>query len=208
MIRLAAFFFVLLAAAEPAAAADAKPAIRGLVSMGAYKFVAAGGDPVNTLAPLLAKPGIFGGIVIIAGWGQLQSAAGAALADDGPIDQALRDVRAYNAANPDHPLAVKLRVWGGFMAPQWAMALGGPAITVQHNGKSRSLGRFWRADYRKAWADFQGLLAARYDAEPLIREVAMTSCMSLTAEPFFLPTEDSVQQPLMPASPTTPTAIA
>ncbi len=46
-------------------AAETKEPIRGLVSMGAYKFVVAGTDPVNTLEPLNAKPGIFGGIVCI-----------------------------------------------------------------------------------------------------------------------------------------------
>ena len=34
--------------------------------MGAYRFVGQGGDPVNTLEPLNAKAGIFGGLVIIA----------------------------------------------------------------------------------------------------------------------------------------------
>ena len=42
-----------------------KPPIRGLVSMGAYRFVGQGGDPVNTLEPLNAKAGIFGGLVVI-----------------------------------------------------------------------------------------------------------------------------------------------
>jgi hypothetical protein len=34
-----------------------KPPIRGLVSMGAYRFVGQGGDPVNTLEPLNASEG-------------------------------------------------------------------------------------------------------------------------------------------------------
>ena len=38
-----------------------KPPIRGLVSMGAYRFVGQGGDPVNTLEPLNAKAD-FGGL--------------------------------------------------------------------------------------------------------------------------------------------------
>ena len=49
------------AAGEPSHAEDIKAPIRGLVSMGAYRFVGSGGDPVNTLDPLNAKPGIFGG---------------------------------------------------------------------------------------------------------------------------------------------------
>ena len=35
-----------------ASADDIKAPLRGLVSMGAYRFVGSGGDPVNTLEPL------------------------------------------------------------------------------------------------------------------------------------------------------------
>src|SRR5215813_13264158 len=102
-----------------------KPPIRGLVSMGAYRFVGKGGDPINTLEPLNAKPGIFGGLVIIASWKQLQSTPSSDIGENNVIDQALADVGAYNARNPTKPLAVKLRVWGGFEAPDWAMQFGG-----------------------------------------------------------------------------------
>ncbi|MFO1412707.1 MAG: hypothetical protein U1F10_02105 [Burkholderiales bacterium] len=192
------------AAAPEAAASDGsptgpKPAIRGLVSMGAYRFVGAGGDPVNTLAPLDAKAGIFGGLVVISTWRQLQPEPGGAIPANNPIDQAMAEVRAYNQRNPNKPIAVRLRVWGGFEAPAWAMALGGPPIETVHNGTKRQLGRFWTAAYRAAWRDFQAQLAAKYDGFPLIRETAMTSCMSYTAEPFFLPTEPTVQQPIRAA---------
>lgn len=111
-----------LAAAGP----PVKPPIRGLVSMGAFRFVGSGGDPVNTLEPLNAKPGIFGGIVIIASWAQLQPTAASDEIEDGNvIDQAMAEVREYNARNPEKPLAVRLRIWGGFKAPGWAMKLGG-----------------------------------------------------------------------------------
>ena len=193
---------VLLTAATTVASAGentAKPELRGLLSMGAYRFVAAGGDPVNTLAPIEAKPGIFGGIAIIATWRQLQPTPGAALPAVTPIDEALAAIRTYNAANPERPLGVKLRVWGGFEAPDWAMALGGPPIAVESGGKARSLGRFWSPAYREAWAAFQAQLAARYYFEPLIREVSVTSCMSFTAEPFFLPTDPGVQNPIRAA---------
>jgi hypothetical protein len=179
---------------------DVKPPIRGLVSMGAYRFVGAGGDPINTLVPLNKKPGIFGGIVIVASWSQLQPTAGAEIGDDNVIDAALVQVRAYNRRNPQKPLGVKLRIWGGFEAPDWAKSIGGPPISTVHNGKPRTVGRFWSPDYRRAWAELQDKLAARYDDEPLIREVAITSCMSYTAEPFFVPvTETTVMQPLQAA---------
>ena len=88
--------------------------------MGAYRFVGYGGDPVNTLEPLNAKPGIFGGLVVIASWKQLQPTPDSEIGPDNVIDRALADVRAYNERNPQKPLAVKLRVWGGLEAPDWA----------------------------------------------------------------------------------------
>jgi len=170
-----------------------KPPIRGLVSMGAYRFVGRGGEPVNTLDPLNAKPGIFGGLVVVASWAQLEPSQGGDIDPDNVIGKALEQVRAYNAANTAKPLAVRLRVWGGFMAPDWAKNIGGAPIQAVHNGTPRTVGHFWSPEYRKAWASMQARLAAKYESRPLIREVAMTSCMSFTAEPFFLPTEDGVQ---------------
>jgi hypothetical protein len=185
---------------ELAADPQIKPPIRGLVSMGAYRFVGKGGDPVNTLEPLNAKPGIFGGLVIIATWKQLQPTPDSEIGDNNVVDQALAEVRAYNARNPDRPLAVKLRVWGGFEVPDWAMRLGGSApIQTVHNGTERVLGPFWSPAYRQAWSRFQEQLAAKYDSRPLIREVSITSCMSFTAEPFYLPSEPTVANPLRAA---------
>jgi hypothetical protein len=182
----------LLPLASPSQAQDIKPPIRGLVSMGAYKFVWLGGDPVNTLAPLDAKPGIFGGLVVIATWNQLQPTRNSVIGDNNPIDQALAQVRGYNARNPQKPLAVRLRVWGGFEAPDWAKRIGGPPIQTIHRNKPRTVGRFWSPGYRLAWARLQELLAARFDNRPLIREVSVTACMSYTAEPFFVPMDDTV----------------
>src|SRR5262249_39272735 len=113
------------ARSAPPADAAAKPGLRGLVSMGAFKFVGSGGDPVNTLEPLEAKPGIFGGIVIIASWAQLQPDGPSPIENGNAIDKALDDVRAYNTRHPKKPLGVRLRVWGGFKAPGWAMKIGG-----------------------------------------------------------------------------------
>ena len=64
--------WTLLAAAATAAAESAKPPLSGLVSMGAYQFVVHATDPDNTLEYLNAKPGIFGGIVVLASWRELQ----------------------------------------------------------------------------------------------------------------------------------------
>jgi hypothetical protein len=179
----ATVFTTLAGAAQ---AQDIKSPLRGLISMGAYRFVGAGGDPINTLEQLNAKPGIFGGLVVVATWKQLQPTSGSDF-DHSAIDQAMAQVRAYNERNPQKPLGVKLRIWGGFEAPDWAKQIGGNPIQTTHNGTPRVVGRFWLPAYRQAWANLQHQLAARYDKWPLIKEVSITQCMSYTAEPFVVP---------------------
>lgn len=177
-----------------------KTPIKGLVSMGAYRFVADGGQPDNTLWPLYRAPGIFGGIVIVATWAELQPSRGD-IPHANTIDRALDAVRAYNNIYRDAPLAVKLRVWGGFEAPPWAMRLDGeqPVAITLKDKKTRTLGHPWRPEYRQAWRDFQKRLSTRYDNEPLIHEVAVTSCMTFTAEPFFIPNDQPALQQMLAA---------
>ncbi len=190
--------FVVLLLLVAASASAAKPPLHGLLSMGAYKFVVRSEDQVNSLEALNAKPGIFGGIVILASWREMQAGPNAGITENNAIDKGLELVREYNRRNPQKPLGVKLRIWGGFVAPDWAKQIGGPIIHVVHK-KPRTIGRFWSPEYRKAWRHFQEMLAAKYDNDPLVREVAMTSCMSFTAEPMFLPGEPAVAEPLTAA---------
>jgi hypothetical protein len=138
------------------------------------------------MAPINAVGGIFGGIVVIASWAQLQPTSSSSF-DSSVIDNFLAQVRAYNRQYPNNKLAVKLRVWAGFMAPDWAKNIGGAPINITHNGYPHTIGRFWLPTYRKAFTNLQALLAAKYDNDPLIRQVAVTQCMSLTSEPFFVP---------------------
>src|ERR1700704_3244006 len=74
--------------AQESIAKDRGP-LRGRVSRGASRFVGSGGDPVNTLEPLNAKPGIFGGLVVVASWKQLQPTPDSRIGDDNVINQAL-----------------------------------------------------------------------------------------------------------------------
>ena len=78
-------------------------------------------------------------------------------------------------------------------APMWAMQLdpGFPkTVYAEYNNVAEGclLGQFWNthSNYAQAWRNLQTALAARYDSNPLIREVAVTSCTSFSAEPFFL----------------------
>src|SRR5260370_38888495 len=128
--------------------AQEKAEVHGLLQMGEYKLVGSAEDPNNTFEPINKKPGIFGGIVILASWRELQQSASSGLAENNTIDKALEQVREYNKRNPQKPLGVKWRVWGGFGTPNWAKSLGGPIINVVHK-KPRTVGRFWSPPYRK-----------------------------------------------------------
>lgn len=109
------------------------------------------------------------------------------------LDVALQEVAAYNAANPRHTLQVKLRLFAGVDAPEWVKTLGGftpVSITNEQQLKSSSsarsatIGPWWTTAYQAAYAQLQAKLATIYDGNPLLREVTISGCMTVYAEPF------------------------
>jgi hypothetical protein len=162
-----------------------KPAIRGLMSMGDTSFVIHGNLPDNSLAAIIAKPGVFSAVVLNLTWAQLQPDEKSL--DTSAIDAALATVERYNETRPDLLLSVKLRIWAASSAPDWVKSLGGAPIQIGHHAREISIGRFWSAPYRLAWRSLQFALAEKYDGNPLVREVANTSCTSQTDEPLNLP---------------------
>ncbi|HEX3770263.1 MAG TPA: hypothetical protein VHV30_05340 [Polyangiaceae bacterium] len=179
--------------------ADAGPktAISGLVDMQNISWHdVETSEPTFTMDNVNAFPGVFGGIVINATWRAIQPTQSGPLVFD-TIDAALCQIRQYNAQHPSAPLAAKLRVYQGSDAPAWVESMGGDPVDIQRNPAgctttpcTLTVGRFWSAGYITAWRAFQALLAARYDGEPLIAQVAVTSCASQTDEPF-VPTVDA-----------------
>ncbi len=168
-----------------------KPAQSGLVDMGDIGFYSSNNPDVLvtfTIADLANYPGSFSEIVLNVTWAQLQSAAGGPL-DTAFIDNAISAINAYNAANGTN-VGIKLRVWGGYVAPDWAKNIDGPPITItgQHtvdqNFTPQTIGRFWTADYIAAWTSLQNQLAATYDNNPVIRGISQTAGASATDEPF------------------------
>jgi hypothetical protein len=186
-----------------------KPAITGLISTAGFSQP----NVVGSTAPscsatnscgLYAFPGIFGGYVVKANWKDLQP-TGSSDFDTTVIDDGLQAVMNYNnaiaAANLSSPnnrqLSVRLRVWSGCRStPGWATTLDGDPIIIQAkyagNVVSCTTGRFWdrTSGYAAAWRDLQTKLAAKYDSNPLIREVAISACSSFSDEPFYLPWQD------------------
>ena len=192
-----------------AAANPVKAPIQGLIDMQDISWHdAEGGDPTFTMDNVNLFPSVFGGIVINATWSALQPSQNGPL-DFSSVDDALAQVRAYNAANPSAALGVKLRVYHGISAPDWAKTIGGGPVTIQRNPQgcnsdaagacSLVVGKFWTTDYIAAWRAFQTHLAAKYDGEPLIRQVAVTSCASQTDEPF-VPTVDVASREVLSAA--------
>jgi len=152
-------------------------------------------EPSFVIDNVTKYPGVFGGIVINATWRALQPKEGGEL-DTSTVDAALEKVRAYNAANPSAPLGVKLRAYEGSSAPEWAKHIGGGPVSIERNPKGcanapckLTVGKYWSAEYIAAWREFQKRLAEKYDDEPLIRQVAVTSCAPQTDEPFVSTTE-------------------
>jgi hypothetical protein len=184
-----------------------KPAIVGLISTG---------RPNNTLSVFTSSTGsdltgIFGGLVVQVLWSQLQPNNPSDF-DTTVIDQALAAVSTYNTAAAklqppnNRQIGVRLRVFSGCYAPTWAESLGGSPIktSASYNGGTNCvLGQFWNppspGTYAQAWAQLQTQLAAKYDTNPLIQEVAVASCTTYSAEPFYLPNDATVVQPLVKA---------
>lgn len=162
-----------------------KLSITGLLNMGNIGFYNNPADPTppSTLPDLTNVATLFGGVVVNVTWAQLQSSEGGTIAADNPIDQAIAAVNDFNNANGTY-VGIKLRVWGGFTAPEFAKNIDGPPITLVSKGETETIGRFWTSDYIDAWTTFQTELAAEYDSNPLIREVAITSGAAATDEPF------------------------
>jgi hypothetical protein len=194
-----------LAVSAHAIADPAKAPITGFIDMQTITWHNQDdGQPTFTLSNIRHFPGMFGGIVLNATWAEMQPWSGGWLVTT-RIDNALAQVKRYNDAHPANPLGVKLRIYSGNQAPAWAKAINGGPLTIERNGlgcQSAScpitIGKVWDPQYIAAWRAFQRKVAARYDANPLIRSVAITSCAMETDEPFVMPTQQPPQQPIPP----------
>ena len=166
-----------------------KPAQTGLVDMGDISFYNNPYNPSFNLSELRTVPGSFSEIVLNVTWAQLHPAEGGPLATSA-IDSAIAPVNAHNASNGTN-VGIKLRVWGGYTAPEWAKNIDGPPITVTGEAEvdpdvftPQTIGRFWTADYIDAWTNLQNALAATYDSNPVIRGISQTAGAAATDEPF------------------------
>ena len=130
-------------------------------------------------------------------WTQVQAKAFGPLTHPNPIDAALKEVRAWNAAHPGQPpQRLKLRCHGGIRALPDVMDAGGPHFLSRDLGFNTPIQpcpRFWAPQYASAWYDFQAKLAAAYDQVPEVAEIVAARCMMQYAEPFLRFIGDSWQ---------------
>ena len=199
MASIAARLVALLLIAAPLGArAQTKPPLTGLVAMGSLKFIRVPSIlPDNSLKEVTAHPGVYVGSAVLLTWKQLEPQPGRF--DFSTVDAALANIRAYNARYPATPIKGKFRVYGGPNAPLWAMQLGGAPIPINDHGHDVQIGRTWSIPYRDAWRRLQAALAARYDTNPLVEEVAISSCAQSSAEPFHIPLVGANVQALLAA---------
>jgi hypothetical protein len=152
---------------------DLKPMIHGLIDRN--------GPPAQGLANVVTA------FVVNVTWAQLQPTAYGPLAANNPIDDAVTAARAFPGG-----MSVKIRLLTGVDSPAWVKQLDGGPVSVysaaDHTGGT--IGRFWTADFGRAYSDLWTKLAARYDSAPAVREITASRCMTVFAETFLRDTSD------------------
>lgn len=162
-----------------AAAIGTKPAIQGLLD--------------RQEPPPKSTQSVVHAYVVHVNWADLQPTQGGPIAANNVIDQAIARVNQPDFAQLG--MVLKLRVFAGIGAPDWAKALDGGPVQVygdpSDGGGSGTVGRFWTADFGAAYADLQNKLAAKYDNVPSIREITVSRCTTMYDEPFVRNFADS-----------------
>jgi len=186
------------AASPPSPTTGGKKApLEGLIDMGVQTPYQDGQPfPVTDPSTLDNYAGAFNGIVVNESWSQLEPSPG--VEQWAPLDQSLAAVAAWNTAHPSTPLGVKLRIFAGRSAPAWVTAQSG-TVTIDVHARQVTVGKWWTQPFEAAWHAFQLALAQRYDPNPLVRQVSVSSCSSSTGEPFVVSGAPISQANLMAA---------
>ncbi|HTA40214.1 MAG TPA: hypothetical protein VK760_14115 [Candidatus Acidoferrales bacterium] len=187
----------------------AKQPLRGLIDLGQVSADNMPEPPYNTIYFACQRKASISGIVVNDTWESLQPGGEGAPLDTRTIDAALQTIAAYDQTQ-GRTLGVRLRVWAGINAPGWAKSIGGSPIAICDGtavpaspppsdvaspasptpcpaAAIRTVGPFWSSAYESAWRNVQIQLAKKYDGNPIVNEVSVSSCSSLTSEPFVQP---------------------
>lgn len=123
--------------------------------------------------------------VIRVKWKDLQPTREAGADHGGALVTTAIDAALWNTRESGQP--VRLRVTAGVDAPQWTHTLGGegPVDWRLDDGATVPIGPFWNAAFGTAYDKLHELLAARYESNPRVREVAVARCTTEFAEPYI-----------------------
>lgn len=153
-------------------AASIKPQLSGVIDRQGY--------------PNTNYQSVVNGFVVKVNWADLQTTQGGAITANNAIDKALAYARSKNRTSASLNMRIKLRVYAGVNAPEWAKNIGGSPLVVNNpDGSVATVGRWWLPAYGSAYQDLQNKLAAKYDSTPEILETAITRCTTTFGEPFL-----------------------
>jgi hypothetical protein len=138
--------------------------------------------------PPLAFEDVVNTYVLKVNWQDLQPTQNGPIASGNAIDTELAYVRQRNAAKPNLHMHLKLRVYAGIYAPDWAKNLSGSPVQIYDESTGQlagTAGRFWEPSFGNAYRDFHAKLAAKYDSASEITEVTIARCTTIYAEPMI-----------------------
>ncbi|MEC4728525.1 hypothetical protein HWQ46_23665 [Shewanella sp. D64] len=128
------------------------------------------------------------GIVVQVEWNALQPDAPVApgqkaVLDSSWIDAAIDDVETWNDVPGNNKLGIKLRVFAGIYTPQWVKnEAGSSTLDFKGSNFDGDFPHFWKSAFKTRYKELHQLLAAKYDSEPLIKEIAISACMIKNAD--------------------------
>ncbi|EOD77640.1 hypothetical protein D515_03642 [Grimontia indica] len=147
------------------------------------------------------------GLVVQVEWRHLQKEEAGPITENNVIDQAIARVNEWNN-DPEttNTLGIKLRVFSGVFSPKWLTyhwhkgkyklknCEKGQNATAEEmcgvrayfkNNKQGIIPSHWKLSFRTHWRDLQEKLADKYDNVPVIRELAVSGCMTHHAETMW-----------------------
>jgi hypothetical protein len=183
-LRACALLAAPVAVLGVVAATSLVPAGAGHASTTGVKGPISGLIDRQGVPPTTALPYV-GAYVVKVNWADLQAQPFGPITPNNAIDKAIARVRMPDLAGK---MLLKLRVFAGIGAPEWAKEIGGAPLPYLNNQasslKGGTIGRFWLPEYGAAYADLETKLAALYDGVPEIREVTVSRCSTLFDEAF------------------------
>jgi|GEM_PF-2875447 len=88
-----------------------------------------------------------------------------------------------------HDVRFRLRIMAGIHAPQWVKEASGGCVLIEPNSPNGNTGcapRFWTDAFHGHYVNLMEAVAARYEDDQQVVEVANSECTTIYSEPFIL----------------------